>query len=138
MLRMPTRQGRHNGSPLPPHAPLEMPHQCRRILASPEKCSHSFRRRAPEQLGPSHSPCLLNTPLHEWCFALCTSLGQPPVRNPFVSFENLLPTSTTRTTSRARACTPTNSRHLRSLALLAARRATPSISAAPLRDLPSP
>ena len=46
-------------------------------------CISSFRRRAPEQRRPSHSPCLLNTPLHEWCFAPCTCLGQPrgePVR----------------------------------------------------------
>ena len=34
------------------------------------------------------------------------------VRHPFVSFENLLPTSTVRTTNRARACTPTNSGYL--------------------------
>ena len=61
-----------------------------------------------------------------------------PVRNPFVFFENLPPTSTARTTSRARACTPTNSGYRRSLALLAASKATPSLSAAPLRGLPSP
>ena len=94
-----------------------------------KRCSQSFRRRAPEQPRPSHSPCLLNTPLHEWCFAPCPSVGQP-VRNTFVSVENLLPTSTARTTNRARACPPTNSGYLRSLALLTARMATPSISAA--------
>ena len=46
-------------------------------------CSHSFCNRAPEQPRPSHSPCLLNTPLHEWCFTPCPSLGQScqePVR----------------------------------------------------------
>ena len=46
-------------------------------------CSHSLCRRAPEQPRPSHSPCLLNTPLHEWGFTPCPSLGQPcqePIR----------------------------------------------------------
>ena len=95
--------------------------------------SHSFRRRAPEQPRLSHSTrlCISGVTLRARALA-------SPLRNPFVSFENLPPTSTARTTSRARACTPTNSGYLRSLALLAARMATPSISAAPLHGLPSP
>ena len=44
-------------------------------------CSHRFCSRAPEQPRPSHSPCLLNTPLSR------ARVLASPVRNPFVSFE---------------------------------------------------
>ena len=74
---LPTRQGLHSGSTsstsfsagVIPSLPM---HPC----ISRQRCSHSFRRRAHEQPRPSHSPCLLNTPLHESCFAPCTCLGQ--------------------------------------------------------------
>ena len=136
---LPTRQGLHGGSPLPPHAMQACHRPLPQNLATPTKKQAANALAAAHPNRPHHlirhacSARFLMSAVSLLARALASS-----VMNPVVSRENLPPTSTARTTNRALHLAPRNSKQLCSLRFLAAMSATPSRSEAPLLGLPSP